>query len=79
MLPFPVPPATGGEISDEIIENACIPAADSLASDTLTTEQAALIQLTAAALFREVLQWRRRADLARNMLLPDNVIMMRAG
>ena len=74
-----VPPATGGEISDEILERACIPAYEALADGSMTLEQGALIQMTGGPLMRELLQWRRRAALIRDLAQPDNVIMMRAG
>ncbi len=78
MRPLRVPPAQGGEITDRDLSSV-IEAADALASGALTDAQASLLMLTAAPLLRELEQWRLRAAVARDALLPGNVIMMRAG
>ncbi len=78
MSPFSVPPATGGEISDPVLEQV-IAAAERLASGHFTEADGTLFLLTAAPLFRETLNWRRKAGVIREMALPDNVVMLRAG
>lgn len=76
--PLRVPPAHGGELSDKHLSSV-IDASDALVSGTLTDAQASLLCLSVPALLRELEQWRMRAAVARDALLPGNVIMMRAG
>lgn len=75
---YRVPPAHGGEISDRQLTSV-IEAADALTFGTLTDAQASLLCMSCAPLLRELEQWRMRAAVARDALLPNNVHMFRAG
>lgn len=68
----------GGPNSEKELSSV-IEAADALASGALPDAQAVLICLTVLALLRELEQWRLRAAVARDALVPGNVFMFRAG
>ena len=69
-----VAPATGGEVTDHILEQV-IDAARKLTRASITDAEGSLLVLTAAPLLEELLQWRRKAALISDLVQPDNVIM----
>ncbi|RWR32496.1 hypothetical protein D2T29_00420 [Sinirhodobacter populi] len=73
----PVPPAHGGIITDETLEDA-IAAGEAVISDRASIDQLRLFLLTAGPIMRECQQWRRRAGVIADLVQSDNVIMMPA-
>lgn len=79
-LPVYVPPARGGEVNDdtlrEIIE---ISRRTLIEGKPFSEAEGITLQLTNTALLEELLNWREKAGVIRELALPDNVIMLRAG
>lgn len=70
----PVPRAHGSEITDDMLA-ASISAAERVEANIHTDADAALFLVIARPAMEELLQWRRRAELARDILAGDNVLM----
>lgn len=71
-----VQPASAGTITDAVLENAIAVASAAKDGDELSDEGAALLIWIAAPALAELLQWRRRMSLIRDVATADNVIMM---
>lgn len=70
-----VPQAVAGPITDEVLEQA-IAAARSARDGQIDDATGALLLLTAAPLFEECLQHRRRMAVIRDLADGDRVILM---
>ena len=71
----PVPPAHGGPITDEALEDA-IAAGEAVIINRCSAEQLRLFLMTAVPVMQECQQWRRRAETIADLVTPNNVIMM---
>lgn len=71
-----VPPATGGEVSDYVLEQV-IAAAERSAGGDFTEADGTLLLLTAGPCLRELRNWRHKAGVIRELALPENVVMLR--
>lgn len=77
-MPLPariVTPAFAGPITDAVLEQASRVARAATDGAALTEDGASLILWIAGPAFDELLQWRRRMALIRDVACPDNVLM----
>lgn len=70
-----VAPAFAGPITDAILEQAARVARQATDADRLTDDGAALILWIAGPAIEELLQWRRRMAVIRDVASPDNVLL----
>lgn len=74
-LPFPVPLAQPGPITDEMLEHAIRVADQAIANDMLTEDGAAILMFLAGPVLRECLDRRRRMAVIEDMASPGTVIL----
>jgi hypothetical protein len=72
----PVLPARGAPISDGVLESVIAAARQIEHGPELTDEAAALICLCTRPLLEELLNWRRKAGVIRELVIPDNVVVL---